>query len=352
MAGVKCRATCVAKKILSIELNFRGVVEFEGGGAVSVENLPPRQTMQSPPQVCSWKESPSLHNINLIQPCTLHKYCSRKNCPFCSYFYSLRQFLLENAKSTSVDQCDDHIVHVPVDKCWSGIESKHTWLFNDAKVTPVAPMHLSQLGKIMKPSTMCARVKVWMCCQHSGKGITLASFLWMLSNRVGNVFLTEILCFSNANIHDAPVVIAKCQEAKELWNVCVHFIHSLFVARKILKPSGFCSHIRDAVAAAACTCGQRPSSHGAAVKFWSLVLSSSKGSKTYLSTLAPRPLLSQNCGKQRQILGGVMLYANLAEGRAYHSQIATSATPICSCTLLARFGNSDSYLLAAHLARN
>ena len=63
-------------------------------------------------------------------------------------------------------------------------------------------------------------------------------------------------------------------------------------------------------------------------------------------------ILSQNCGKQRQILGGVMLYANLAEGRAYHSQIATSATPICSCTLLARFGNSDSYLLAAHLARN
>ena len=217
----------------------------------------------------------------------------------------------------------------PVLNC--GIESKHIWLFSSVhkfilectkykmiilcmcQWTSVELWHWVQThltfqwrqGHLTGANAFVTAWKnheavyyVWKCCQHSGKGITLAS-LWMLSNQ--------------KDISDRNSVIPKCQYTwspcchckvlggqKIMKFMCVHFIHSLFVARKILKPSGFCSHIRDAVAAAAaCTCGQRPSSHGeaACVKFWSFVLSSSKGAKTYLSTLAPRTLLSQNCGK-------------------------------------------------------
>ena len=48
---------------------------------------------------------------------------------------------------------------------------------------------------------------------------------------------------------------------------------------------------------------------------------------------------------------GVMQYVNLAEGHAaYHSRIETPAIQICSCRL-ARFEDSDSYLLAHLLAK-
>ena len=105
--------------------------------------------------------------------------------------------------------------------------------------------------------------------------------------------------------------------------------------------SGFRSHIRaDAPSERRCTCGQRPSlvpvvKLGSAVYF--------QGSQTYLYIW--RLCLSRILGLQRKTLRAASLScsvpqcamqcasvqcANLTEGRAYHSRIATPAMPIHS----------------------
>ena len=125
-------------------------------------------------QICT-----TLYNFaqfKLIQPCTQSRIARVKT----SFLHMLLHWCVcsnffWNAQSTSVDQCD-HIVHVIIlDKCWlGGIESTPDFSLTSRSPHTGANAFVTAWKNHEAVYYVSVRVCLLRCCQHSGKGITLA----------------------------------------------------------------------------------------------------------------------------------------------------------------------------------